>query len=314
MVGYSTVTQYQFRFGLPRGLSSIQAIELPEQGLLALNFVPQMVVLLEILLLFAAIRTLLDAQSSSDETVTVDRRSVDAILKSDFFDGIVNFVQNRDSTLRASLRLIQGALICLVYLYGAVTVGPTAGDAIADHVIDGQAIESLPTEKITQNVHVYLKEPAVKAGGASDFRHPNSCDPSTQEAPALTQIWQTDRRLYFINKIPLVCSKEARLHSTKDNIRWTAYETTDIFRLTYDRTGNDESSASSPSNTDPPWLLWGFFFLSVALIAVIKIDSAKRVFTSPVPVINPAVDRVTFLETGHRERLTLVGIGAGVNL
>ena len=31
-------------------------------------------------------------------------------------------------------------------------------------------------------------------------------------------------------------------------------------------------------------------------------------------VINPAVDRVTFLETGHRKRLTLVGIGAGVNL
>ena len=31
-------------------------------------------------------------------------------------------------------------------------------------------------------------------------------------------------------------------------------------------------------------------------------------------LINPAVDRVTFLETGHRKRLTLVGIGAGVNL
>jgi phage tail sheath gpL-like len=30
--------------------------------------------------------------------------------------------------------------------------------------------------------------------------------------------------------------------------------------------------------------------------------------------ITPAVDRVTFLENGHRERLTLVGIGAGVNL
>jgi hypothetical protein len=34
----------------------------------------------------------------------------------------------------------------------------------------------------------------------------------------------------------------------------------------------------------------------------------------PTSLINPAVDRVTFLETGHRERLTLVGIGAGVNL
>jgi hypothetical protein len=53
----------------------------------------------------------------------------------------------------------------------------------------------------------------------------------------------------------------------------------------------------------------------VVYVRSMRLAAPRRVNVSKLyEFIYPAVDRVTFLESGHRERLTLVGIGAGVNL
>jgi hypothetical protein len=236
MVGYTAMTEYQFRLSLPRGFSTVQFLELPTQGLIALNYFPSFVIpLLLWMLIFATVRAVIDLHPRSYEIVTV-HHNLAWIVVFACFEALEHSIRDADSLFRRWLPFFQACLIIYAYYLGGI-FGGSAGDKIALNVRNGQAIDSLPARKIAQHVHVFLKGPVT---------HPEQ----ERELPgALTQIWQTDRRFYFIPANPRVCSTPSPSLATpqprqqkivhkavkRTTVEWTSYAEADVSRITYSR-------------------------------------------------------------------------------
>lgn len=291
LVGYFRVSTYLQVLGLPRPLSTIQPLELPSYGWASLNS-DDAVWLLGfgiIMLGLAILRVVFSYYDLPYRRITIDKRDIVSRTGSFFRNYFASVLDHSDSPWRRYLAPAQVFVVVIIYAFG-ITAGLFVGLEEAQRALDGQAL-AFPPLMIRQNVRLILKT------DADGKRRPSTAPSDVFNAPyAWTQVWQADRRLYFIKVKQRTCweaAKDFMSSNFPSPVSWTSYNDSDILSVSQVRKAcpidKAAREASFRSNLNPIGIFAVVTFcIELIVLIVVKLLSghltivAKRVeFLAP---------------------------------
>lgn len=294
LVGYFRVSTYLQVLGLPRPLLTVQPLELPfyGSGSLSPDDIPSLFAFGLILLGLAILRVVFSYYDLPYRRITIDKRDWVSRIETTFKNYFASVLDHNDSPWRRYLAPAQVLVVVMIYAFGII-VGLFVGLEEAQRALDGQALAFSPL-MIRQNVSLVLKTDAdgkTKSGAAtSDVFNARY---------AWTQVWQADRRLYFIKVKQTTCWEAAKDFMSSNfppSVSWTSYDESDILSMTQVRKGCpvDRSARILPLRSfQKPFETFAFvaFVVELAIIVIVKLLSERLKFVAKrVAFSAPATD------------------------